>query len=59
MIVGFHDDEIYSRMFEEFILDRGLELNSEADTRCAIKVYSNYIMNMLADFYDVDQQEGE
>lgn len=59
MIVGFHDDEIYSRMFEEFVIDRGIELKSEADTRCAITVYSNYIKNMLADFYDVDQQEGE
>lgn len=59
MILGFHDDEIYSRCFEQFVCDRGMELNSEADTRCAIKVYSNYIQNMLADFYDVDQQEGE
>ena len=59
MLISFHDDEVYSRCFKQFILDRGIELKSEADTRCAIKVYSNYIMNMLADFYDVDQQEGE
>lgn len=59
MLIAFHDDEVYARCFEEWLLDRGLELKSEADTRCAIKVYSQYIMNMMADFYDVDIQEGE
>lgn len=59
MLVCVRDEEIYLRCFKEFVEDRSISMKSTADVRCAIKVYTNHIMNTLADLYDVDQDENE
>lgn len=59
MTVFLYDEEIYARCFKEFVEDRNISLRSEEAVRCAIKVYTDHIMNVLSDLWDVDLQEGE
>ena len=57
MLIAFSDDSIYIRCFEEWCTDRAIEIKSENDLRSALKAYTDYILNKLADLYDVNIEE--
>ena len=59
MLVCVRDEEIYSRCFKEYVEDRDISVRTKADVRCAIKAYALHVMNVLADYYGVDQDENE
>lgn len=59
MLVAFVDDEIIGRLFAQYVQDHDIDLNDEADLRCAIKAYSHYVLNTLVDRYAVGERESE
>lgn len=57
MLVAIHDDTIYVRCFEEWCIDRSIDIKSENDMRSAIKAYTDYILDKLAELYAVNIEE--